>query len=304
MPEEDLRVTVEAFCQDLIHGRRLSTNTVRAYRGDLSRFSAWRSGEEREVGEALFTTRRLRGFLRSEAARGLDGSSLARMVSTLRSFGAWLLETGRLDANPATLLTMPRVPDRLPGFLSIAEVLQVLESYDSSTPPGARNRAVVELLYGSGLRAGECASLRIADLDVGQCQLRVVGKGDKERIVPIPSLTLERVVDWLRERSLMLDAARGDPGTVFLSIRGRALDPRDIRRIVANGVSKAARAAGASPHTFRHSFATHLLDRGADLRAVQEMLGHASLSTTQGYTHLTRERLRDSYRKAHPRGED
>jgi integrase/recombinase XerC len=131
-----------------------------------------------------------------------------------------------------------------------------------------------------------------------------VGKGDKERIVPVPSLALERVKDWLRERSVMLDAARGDPGTVFVSIRGRALDPRDIRRIVANGVSKAARAAGASPHTFRHSFATHLLDNGADLRAVQEMLGHASLSTTQGYTHLTRERLRDSYRKAHPRGAD
>jgi integrase/recombinase XerC len=304
MPEEDFRVTLEAFCQDLVHGRMLSANTVRAYRGDLTRFCAWDGGDELEVGEA-FNTVRLRSFLRSEAARGLDAGSIARIVSTLRTFGAWLLETDRLDSNPAALLSMPRVPDRLPGFLSIAEVRQVLDSYDTSTPLGTRNRAVVELLYGSGLRAGECAGLKTSDLDVGQRQLRVVGKGDKERIIPIPALALERVADWLRERPLMLDPVhRGDPGTVFLSIRGRALDPRDIRRIVANGVSRAARAAGASPHTFRHSFATHLLDNGADLRSVQEMLGHASLSTTQGYTHLTRERLREAYRKAHPRGED
>jgi len=304
MPEEDIRVTVEAFCEDLVHGRMLSANTVRAYRGDLTRFCGWDSGDGLPTNEA-FTSRRLRSFLRSEAARGLDGGSLARVVSAMRTFGAWLMETGRLGSNPARLLSMPRVPDRLPGFLSIAEVRQVLDSYDSSTPLGTRNRAVVELLYGSGLRAGECAGLKVSDLDVGQRQLRVVGKGDKERIIPIPSLTLERVTDWLRERPVMLDPARrGDPGTVFLSIRGRALDPRDIRRIVANGVSSAARASGASPHTFRHSFATHLLDSGADLRSVQEMLGHASLSTTQGYTHLTRERLREAYRKAHPRGED
>jgi len=199
---------------------------------------------------------------------------------------------------------MPRVPQKLPGFLSVSEVDQVLESYDTSTPIGVRNRAVVELLYGSGLRAAECASLKLADLDTGQMQVRVSGKGDRERIVPVPSGTMEALKDWLCRRSSMVADERPDPGTLFLSVRGRKLDPRDIRRIVANGVNLAARAAGATPHTFRHSFATHLLDNGADLRAVQEMLGHASLSTTQAYTHLTRERLRDAYRQAHPRGED
>jgi len=303
MPEEDLRVTIEAFSQDLVHGRRRSAHTVRAYRGDLVRFAASIPEEcDRTVGS--FTLGRLRAYVRSEAARGQDSASIARTVSALRTFGAWLLETGRTASNPAALLTMPRVPDKLPGFLGVAEVMQVLESYDSSTPIGVRNRAVVELLYGSGLRAAECASLRTGDLDPVLGQLRVVGKGDRERIVPIPRLTLRRVEDWLRERPGVLVGSRGDPGTVFVSVRGRALDPRDIRRIVANGVSLAARAAGATPHTFRHSFATHLLDNGADLRAVQELLGHASLSTTQGYTHLTRERLRDAYRKAHPRGGD
>ncbi len=302
MPEEDLRLIIESFCEDLEHGRGFSQHTLRAYRGDLTRFSARFSPEPHCISE-VFTRSSLRSFLRAEAGRELDPRSLARLVSTLRSFGAWLLETGRLDANPAALIAMPRVPGRLPGFLSVTEVLQVLESYDTSTPLGTRNRAVVELLYGSGLRASECALLARSDFDVEQALVKVLGKGGRERIVPVPALTLERLKNWISLRAGFL-IERSDPGTLFVSVRGRKLDPRDIRRIVANGVSRAARAAGATPHSFRHSFATHLLDNGADLRAVQDMLGHASLSTTQVYTHLSRERLRDAYRKAHPRGED
>ncbi len=291
---------IEDFCRDLLYGRRFSVNTVKAYRADLYRFSNWQHAES-IIG--AFTVIGLRGFLRHEASRGLDSKSLAREVSSLRTFGNWLLETERLTQNnPAKLIAMPKTAVRLPGFLSVSEVRLVIDSYDESTLLGRRNRAIVELLYGAGLRASETASVTLNGLDLRTKQIRVMGKGKRERIVPLPELTCRSLRSWIDSRSeLIVDY---DPETVFLSIRGRKLDPRDIRRIVACGVKNAARAAGATPHTFRHSFATHLLDNGADLRAVQDLLGHASLSTTQVYTHLTMERLREAYRKAHPRGED
>jgi integrase/recombinase XerC len=294
---------IEEFCRDLIHGRKFSENTVKAYRADLYRFHDWLHEEDMLC---RFTVNGLRGYLRFEASRQLDSKSLAREVSSLRTFGAWLLETGRLPGgkNPAKLISMPKTPVRLPGFLSVREVLQVIESYDVSKLLGRRNRAVVELLYGAGLRASEAASVLLAGLDLNSRQIKVMGKGKRERIVPLPELTCGSLRSWLEGRSELAGCGTDDPGTLFLSVRGRKLDPRDIRRIVEYGVKNAARAAGATPHTFRHSFATHLLDNGADLRAVQDMLGHASLSTTQVYTHLTMERLKESYKKAHPRGEE
>ncbi len=293
---------IEKFCRDLLYGRKFSGNTVKAYRADLYRFSNWK-----HAGNILdsFTVTELRGFLRHEASRGLDSKSLAREVSSLRTFGNWLLETERLHSNnPAKLIAMPRTPVSLPGFLSVSEVLQVIDSYDESTVLGRRNRAIVELLYGAGLRASETASVTLSELNLRTKQIRIMGKGKRERIVPLPEMTCRSLRSWIDSRSEFTADSIDDPETVFLSIRGRKLDPRDIRRIVACGVKNAARAAGATPHTFRHSFATHLLDNGADLRAVQDMLGHASLSTTQVYTHLTMERLREAYRKAHPRGEE
>ncbi len=301
MPEvqEEDRGLTELFGEELLYGRRLSGHTARAYVSDVRRFEDWLDDTPLLEG---FTLTRLRGFVRHETARGLGPRSLTRLVSTLRTFGDWLTGTGRSDANPARLLAMPRSGSSLPGFLSVREVEAVISSYDTSTPLGTRNRAVVELLYGAGLRASEAAGLPLTGLDLAAGEVRVRGKGDRERIVPVPGMTAVAISAWLRVRKGML-GERPDPGTVFVSVRGRELDPRDIRRIVASGVSRAARAAGATPHTFRHSFATHLLDSGADLRAVQDMLGHASLSTTQVYTHLTTERLREAYRKAHPRGE-
>ncbi len=290
---------IEDFCRDIFHGRKLSENTVKAYRADLYRFRNWR--RETSIIES-FTLNQLRGFLRHEASRELDSKSLAREVSTLRTFGKWLLETERLSTNPAEFIVMPKTSKKLPGFLSVTEVLQVLNSYDVSSVLGKRNRAVVDLLYGAGLRASETVSAVLTDLDFQTREIRIMGKGKRERIVPLPELTCKSLKVWIASRKEIAGKFTLDPGTVFVSVRGRKLDPRDIRRIVAYGVKKAARAAGATPHTFRHSFATHLLDNGADLRAVQDMLGHASLSTTQVYTHLTMERLRKAYRKAHPRG--
>jgi site-specific recombinase XerD len=298
MQEED-RGLIEAFCNDMLLGRGLSEHSVRAYRSDLTRFAEW-------CGEGIpssFVLNRLRGFVRHETARGLESGSVSRAISVLRSFGRWLRETGRQESDPAALLTLPRVHRNLPGFLSVSEVVQVIESYDMNTTLGIRNRSVVELLYGTGIRASEAVSVMLIDLDLGERLLRVMGKGRKERVVPVAGGAVSALEAWLARRSEFLEG-REDPRTIFVSVRGRKLDPRDLRRIVARGVMKAARAAGATPHTFRHSFATHLLDRGADLRAVQDMLGHASLSTTQIYTHLTAARLREVYRKAHPRGEE
>ncbi len=300
--QEENNNLIEDFCRDLLYGRRFSINTVKAYKADLYRFNDWQ--HEVSILDG-FILNELRGFLRHEASRGLDSRSLAREVSSLRTFGNWLLETERLTSlNPAKLIAMPKTPVSLPGFLSVSEVCQVIDSYDESTVLGRRNRAIVELLYGAGLRASETAAATLEGLNLTAGEIKVMGKGKRERIVPLPELTCRSLKSWISTRSELTADSKDDPGTVFISIRGRKLDPRDIRRIVAFGVKHAARAAGATPHTFRHSFATHLLDNGADLRAVQDMLGHASLSTTQVYTHLTMERLREAYRKAHPRGEE
>lgn len=297
--EDDLEI-LKLFCEEISGRRGLAAGSVAAYRSDLGRF-ALRCPGALARGPALDE---MRSFLRSEVGRGLCARSVAREVSSLRAFCGWLVETGRAEGNRARLLTMPRTPRKLPGFLGVQEVLMVLESYDTSTILGTRNRAVVELLYGSGIRASEAASVRLCDIDLDRGLLRVVaGKGGKDRVVPVAGQALVPLRNWVGRRHELASGSESGQW-LFISVRGRRLDPRDIRRIVEAGVRKAARAAGATPHTFRHSFATHLLDRGADLRAVQEMLGHSSLSTTQVYTHLTGERLRAAYRKAHPRGQD
>ncbi len=297
MPEDGWQ-RIDAFLAWLGGGRGLSGHSVRAYGSDLARFRDFCDSPFR------FDENTIRAFVRAESERGLDPRSVARELSALRAFGAWLEEARVLETNPAAKVPMPRTRRRLPGFLSVSEVMMVLEAYDTSTVLGARDRAVVELLYGAGVRAAEASSARLEHLDFSTGLLRVVsGKGSKDRIIPVADLSLERIADWVRRRPVLSARRPGEPW-LFLSARGRRLDPRDIRRIVAKGVAGAARSVGATPHTFRHSFATHLLDGGADLRAVQDMLGHASLATTQIYTHLTGERLREAYSKAHPRGEE
>ncbi|MBD3369908.1 tyrosine recombinase [Candidatus Fermentibacteria bacterium] len=298
LQEED-RKLLRSFGEDLLYGKGLSANSVRAYGGDMERFARWAS----DGLEASFEKELLRSYLRHRASTGASSRTVSRIISAFRAYGKWLVRTGRRRDNPAASLRTPKLSRKLPGFLSISEVAQVIESYDLSEATGVRNRAVVELLYGCGLRASECASIRIEDVDLREETVRVLGKGSRERILPLAGQARVSVDRWLRTRPEMI-GNRPDPKTLFLSVRGRKLDPRDIRRIVARGITSAARAVGATPHTFRHSFATHLLDRGADLRAVQDMLGHASLSTTQVYTHLTTERLKEAYRRAHPRGEE
>lgn len=293
---------IREFSLDMKNSRGLASNSISAYVSDLMKFMNWNRGR---VLEQSYNLDNLRGFIRHEVSRGLSSRSVSRIVSSLRIFGNWLLKTRRIEYNPASLLTMPKVRKHLPGFLDIQEVEIIINSFDADDPLSLRNRAILEFLYGAGLRAAESVSLRLRDVDFSKGTVRVVGKGRKERIVPVTGKAIESAARWIKSgREVVLRNIKSESEYLFVSIRGRKLDPRDVRRIVAHGVKKASRAVGATPHTFRHSFATHLLDRGADLRAVQDMLGHSSLSTTQIYTHLTTERLRETYSKAHPRGEE
>lgn len=287
---------LDDYSRELRFGRNLSPETVRAYTGDLGRMADWFA---RPLTEATRDT--LRGFLMHETARGLDSGSLSRLVSAMHSFGSWLRETGRTVTDPSIGIRPPARSRRLPGFLSVREVLSVLDVFDGKSPVSSRNRALLEVLYGCGLRASEASNLTVSAFSTAELTLRITGKGGRTRISPLPSGTAAHLESWLSVRHLFRND-RNDTGHIFLSVRGRKLDPRDIRRIVAAAVDGAALSAGVSPHTFRHSFATHLLERGAGLREVQELLGHAGLGTTQIYTHLTGERLRNSYRNAHPRG--
>lgn len=294
MQEED-RLILEDFSNELLHGRGLSPLTVNAYLKQMTDFI--NTGGSFNVE---FTTENIRGYIMKRSSQGLSRRSIARIVSCFRTFSSWLYDTGRFPSNPAATLRYPGASKTLPGFLGVGEVKSVLQSFDTESPQGVRNRTVVEVLYGTGLRAAETASLLLSGIDTVNKLLKVMGKGRRERIVPMPEGTSLWISRWKELRNGFISG--DDPGTLFVSVRGRKLDPRDIRRIVASGVKNAARAAGATPHTFRHSFATHLLDAGADIRTVQELLGHAGIGTTQIYTHLTTEKLKGIYMKTHPRG--
>lgn len=294
MQEED-RLILSSFRDELNHGRGLSPLTVNAYTAQLTDF-VLNGGSLNQS----FNLSSMREYLMQRASTGLSPRTIARMVSCFHTFSSWLVETGRSEIDHAQLLVPPKVSRNLPGFLGISEVKSVLNAYDVSRPKGIRDRAVVELLYGAGLRAAEVASLLLLNTHIAEGIVKVMGKGRRERIVPIPDGTVEYLEKWIQHRCKFVSGE--DHGTLFISVRGRELDPRDIRRIVSAGVAGAARAAGATPHTFRHSFATHLLNGGADIRTVQELLGHAGIGTTQIYTHLTTEKLKGVYMQSHPRG--
>ena len=287
--------------------RGYSANTVRSYGADLAdleRFAAERGASDVEALDlALY-----RDWLWEASQRELAKSTLARRAATAKTFSAWLRRSGALETDPAVRLRAPK-PDRsLPRVLSgdsMDELLGGLKTAAAEGEPGAlRDLAVVELLYASALRVSELVGIDLDDLDLDRRTVRVVGKGSKERIVPFGRPAQLAVTDYLgRGRSALL--ARSESGraarALFVGTRGGRLGTRAVYQLVARLLESIPGSGPAGPHALRHTAATHLLDGGADLRAVQEMLGHASLGTTQIYTHVTVERLRDSYRAAHPR---
>jgi integrase/recombinase XerC len=298
-PHSPLSEAVIAFQLEQ-RARDVSPHTARAQKGDLEKLLAhavthhWPGWEVKP--------RVLRRFALELGERGLDPASQARILSTTRAFFRWLFETQRIPGNPASGLRNPKLPQRLPGFLTEEESRSLLELPEPRDFPTARLRCLLELLYASGLRVSELTGLDLQDLLLEQRTLRVLGKGRKERLVPFHSEAAAVLDAYLAHRSAFL-AEKGLPASsaLFLNQKGGRLTPTSVRAFLAQALEHASLRAKVSPHALRHSFATHLLSRGMDLRAIQELLGHASLSTTQRYTHLDLEQLARTYEGAHPR---
>lgn len=239
----------------------------------------------------------LRRYVADQRTRGAAKSSIARRIAAIRSFFRFLCREGHLTANPAAGLTAPKRDHKLPTFLGVPDVTKLLEAPSGDDMASRRDRAILELLYSTGMRVSELVGLRLQDVDLLGGVAKAAGKGKKERLVPIGAPAVRAIHRYVEGRGGAVHPA----SPVFLNLAGGRLTDRSVRRILIKYVRQVAVQERVSPHTLRHSFATHLLDRGADLRAVQELLGHASLSTTQIYTHVTTERLKSVYQKAHPR---
>ncbi len=297
---EKLSGTVDAFLEQLRVVRKASEHTVRAYARDLSDFVAFLEAEGVTEWQQV-TVLTLRQYLNWLFAQGYERRSIARKLSSVRSFFRFLARMGYISVNPALDLKQPRLPQKLPMVLEVSEVERLLSSPDTSTPRGLRDRAILELLYATGLRVSEVASLRISDIDFAEKLVRVKGKGGKERIALLHDEALNWLERYLTEsRPLFLQRGKQVTDIVFVSQKGTPLTVRQIHRIV-DGYAKKVLGRRVSPHALRHSFATHLLEGGADLRVIQELLGHSSLAATQIYTRLSRTHLKRVYEKAHPR---
>jgi integrase/recombinase XerC len=304
----DLGSAIDAFLGHLRDERNYSPETVRAYRSDLATFGAWAA--RRSVAQvADLDLAVLRDWLWASAQDGLAPRTLARRSAALKSFCHWLAATGATPHDLAGRLRTPKSGAHLPAVVQRAQMEGLLEGLDEAAragdPIARRDRAVVELLYAAGIRVSELCGLDLADLDLDRLTARVVGKGDKERVVPFGVPARDAIVDYVSDARPALLERLGE-GTraeeaLFLGARGRRLGTRSAYAIVHRVLSSTDGTAASGPHSLRHSAATHLLDGGADLRSVQELLGHASLGTTQIYTHVSMERLAQSYRQAHPR---
>ncbi len=301
-----MRRLIDRYLRHLSEERGLSAHTLRAYRGDLERFLSFLAEEflGREPGRvrpAECDALAVRSFLASLARRGVGRRSQARALSAVRGLFRFACREGTLADNPASAVRTPKQGRPLPRHLRPGEIESLIEAAAGEEPLRRRDRALLELLYAAGLRVGELVALEWQDLDLGGRFLRVRGKGGKERMVPFGRPAEESLRAWLAA----WDGVRGHhpegEEPVWLNHRGGRLSDRSVRRILDRYVEQAALAAGVHPHTLRHTFATHLLEGGADLRAIQELLGHSSLSTTQKYTHLELERLLAVYRESHPR---
>lgn len=293
----DWERALAGFAQEL-GTRGASPNTLRAYGADLRELAAWATRTGRDPGRLGY--RDLRTYAAALSERRLEKSTIARKLAAVRGFHDHLVRAGHADQNPADLLPSPRREARLPRVLGPEEVTQLLDRIPARTPLELRDRALCDITYSCGLRAAEVVGLDLGDIDFDSEVVRVTGKGGRTRVVPIGEPAQRSLRRYL-ERARPALASRDGVEALFLSVRGRRLSQSDVRRRLGKWVREAAVAGRVSPHTLRHSFATHLLEGGADLRSIQELLGHASVSTTQVYTRVEPNRLRREYARAHPR---
>lgn len=297
---------VESFLEHVRHARGLSDQTVRAYANDLDQFVAFAAARG-STGLQDLGLELLRDWLWEADQRGLARSTIARRSSSVRAFTRWASETGVLATDPGVRLRAPKGAAHLPRVVSSDQVRTVLDQLavraDTDDAGALRDLAVVELLYAAAIRVSELVGIDVVDLDRSRLTVRVLGKGGKERVVPFGVPARDALEAWLERGRPVLGGRTTppEPSALFLGDRGARLGVRSAYRIVARALEGLPGAGPSGPHTFRHTAATHLLDGGADLRAVQELLGHASLGTTQVYTHVSSARLREVYRTAHPR---
>ena len=311
-----MKEQLESFLEHLALNENASDHTVRAYQSDLTQFLGFLAQQlQRPRGDVAprdFDRGRVREFLSELHKRGNSRSSAARKLAAIRAFGRFLRREGVVESDPAAFVGTPKREQRLPAHLGESEMSRLLETPDTSHPLGRRDRAILELFYASGLRLSELVGLDVDDINLSSRVVRVLGKGQKERIVPFNRSTEDALRAWLKDwESIGASEKRGQSNSnkmrkkasvpVFLNYQGRRLSTRSVDRLVRKYVAACSTRFGISPHALRHSFATHLLERGADLRAIQELLGHARLTTTQRYTHLNAAQLIETYRKTHPK---
>jgi integrase/recombinase XerD len=295
----EIAATISSFLTYVKVEKGLSSNTVSAYKRDLVKFDDF--AQKRKLVLESVSRDDLVDFLAGLYRLNLESRTVARHLVTLRNFFRFAQVQDLITTDPSINLESPKIRRSLPGYLRLEEVERLLEQPDSTTPLGMRDRAMLEVLYSTGLRVSELIGLRVSDLDSKVGCVRCIGKGDKERIVPVGRKALVMVEKYLRDaRPKLLGKLRGSP-TLFVNRRGVSLSRVGVWKILSGYGKRAGLRVSLTPHMLRHSFATHLLERGADLRSVQLMLGHADISTTQIYTHVVEERLKQIYKAHHPR---
>jgi len=300
---------IDRFADYLQYQRNASSHTLRNYLSDLDQFHDYLSprdpqGGRREVDVRDIDHLTIRDYMAKLYQEKRKKTSIARKLATLRTFFKFLCREQIIELNPARLVSSPRLEKRLPKVLSIDDIVHFIETPDTETTLGTRDRAIIELLYATGCRVSEVAGANLADIDFKNQMIRVRGKGRKERFVPFGSKAKEALDSYLEVRRSLLACApepKRDANALFLNYQGTRITTRSIGRLIEKYVKECALAQNISPHSLRHSVATHLLSAGADLRAIQELLGHARLSTTQIYTHVSVDQLMQVYDKAHPR---
>lgn len=291
----------ESYRQYLLLERSLSKHSIEAYLNDISKLAEFDSMKLSGVGPKKISAENLRDFLNYLTDLGLGARSQARLVSAIKSFYKFLLLEDEIKDSPAAGLESPRLGRKLPDTLSFDEIMLLVRTIDLSKEEGTRNKAIIETLYSCGLRVSELVNLRMSKLNFSEEYISVIGKGNKERLVPIGPDAIKYISIYLDEKRRHMDVKKGSEDIVFLNRRGKQLTRVMIFTIVKNLCKEAGIKKTVSPHTFRHSFATHLVEGGADLRVVQDLLGHASITTTEVYTHLDTDYLRSAIYDFHPR---
>jgi integrase/recombinase XerD len=297
----DWEKTINQFKSFLKLEKSLSPNSISAYETDIRKLVAFFEINKQNTSPIQVSFTDLKNFLEWINQFGLNERSQARIISGLKAFFKYLLLENLIEKNPSGLLESPRLGRKLPEVLSIDEIDRIISSIDLSLPEGQRNKAIIETLYSCGLRVSELVNLKISNLYFNDGFVRVTGKGDKERLVPIGQKAIKEIKLYFQDRNMLPNIDKASENVVFLNRRGKKLSRITIFDFIKKLVVKAQINKNVSPHTFRHSFASHLIEGGADLRAVQDMLGHESITTTEIYTHLDREYLRDAIIRFHPR---